>query len=310
VRIIFAGTPAFALPTLEALHTGEHDVVAVYTQPDRPAGRGHKLHVGPIKQFALAHRLPIRQPAALRDEVQALTALDPDVIVVVAYGLLLPPTVLTIPKHGCINVHASLLPRWRGAAPIARAIEAGDSETGVTIMQMEAGLDTGPMLLRRYTPIADTDTTASVEARLARLGADALVAVLDASARGDVRPEPQDNELACYAPKLQKSEAPIDWSQPACQLHRKIRAFNPWPVASTTYRGDVLRVWDVGPLADDVGAARLPGTIVGVDAESLRVQAGEGVLTITRLQAAGGRPLAVREFVNGTPLRLDDRLGT
>lgn len=309
MRIIFAGTPAFALPTLEALHAGGHDIVAVYTQPDRPAGRGRKLAVSPIKQFALAHGLAIHQPATLRNETSTVAALDAEVMVVAAYGLLLPAAVLTEPRRGCINVHASLLPRWRGAAPIARAIEAGDNETGVTIMQMETGLDTGPMLLRRATPISTTDTTASLEPRLARLGADALLAVLDALARDEVTPHSQDDAHACYAQKLQKSEAPIDWSQPAARLHRKVRAFNPWPVASTTYRGDVLRIWDVGPLANDAGSAHPPGTITGVDAAGVHVQTGRGALTLTRLQAAGGRPLAVREFLNGTPLRPGDHLG-
>lgn len=312
MRVIFAGTPAFALPTLEALYASQHAVVAVYTQPDRPAGRGRKLTASPVKQFASAHHIPIHQPSTLRDQVHALAELHADAMVVVAYGLLLPPSVLQIPRYGCINVHASLLPRWRGAAPIARAIEAGDRETGVTIMQMEAGLDTGPMLLQQRTPLLETDTSATLEERLARMGASALVETLERRARNDLTPQPQDDSLACYAVKLQKNEAPIDWSLPAAQLHRKIRAFNPWPVATTTHHGHTLRVWDVGPLTDtaDTGSSYPPGTVVGIDASGLRVQTGEGVLSITRLQAAGGRTLPVREFLNGMPLRPQDRLGS
>jgi len=309
VRIIFAGTPAFALPTLEALQAGDHDIVAVYTQPDRPAGRGRKLAAGPIKQFALTQKIPLYQPSTLHHETSRLAELKADVMVVVAYGLLLPAAILEIPRHGCINVHASLLPRWRGAAPIARAIEAGDTETGITIMQMEAGLDTGPMLLQRLTAISDTDTSASLEERLAGIGAHALVAALAKLELGRLMPQPQDHAAARYAPKLQKREAAIDWSQPALTLHRKIRAFNPRPVATATWRGNSLRVWDVGPLATTEKLAAAPGTVVATDATGIHVQTGEGVLCITRLQAAGGRVLTAREFLNGTPLQPGDSLG-
>lgn len=310
MRIIFAGTPAFALPALQALHAGDHDVVVVYTQPDRPAGRGRKLTTGPIKQYALEHRIPLYQPSTLHHEASRLIELRPDAMVVAAYGLLLPPTILEIPRHGCINVHASLLPRWRGAAPIARAIEAGDTETGITIMQMETGLDTGPILLQRRATIDDTDTTASLEERLARVGAEALVAALAKLELGRLAAQPQDSTAACYAPKLQKREAVIDWSLPALTLHRKIRAYNPRPIAVTTWHDETLRLWDVGPLATTDKRQEPPGTVVAADASGVHVQTGEGLLSITRLQAAGGRALAAREFLNGTPLRPGERLGT
>jgi methionyl-tRNA formyltransferase len=309
VRIIFAGTPAFALPALQALRAGDHDVVAIYTQPDRPAGRGRKLAVGPIKQYALDQRIPLYQPSTLHHETARLAELKADVMVVAAYGLLLPPSVLAIPRFGCINIHASLLPRWRGAAPIARAIEAGDSETGITIMQMEAGLDTGPMLLQRRIAISDADTTASLEERLAGVGAQALVAALAKLEFGRLTPQPQDPAAASYAPKLQKREAAIDWSQPTVALHRKIRAFNPRPVATTTWRGETLRLWDVGPLAATDKFAGAAGTVVAADAAGIRVHTGEGALTIARLQAPGGRVLAAGDFLNGAPLRRGDRLG-
>jgi len=307
MNLVFAGTPAFALPTLQALHTAGHTLLAVYSQPDRPAGRGRKLRPSPIKQYALAHGLPVRQPGTLRGEEKALALLNPEVIVVVAYGLLLPASVLAIPPIGCINVHASLLPRWRGAAPIARAIEAGDRETGITIMQMEPGLDTGPILLQDRIPISDTDTAGTLEARLAHLGAELLVGALE---RGALARRAQDDAQACYAPKLQKSEALIEWSRAAAVLHRKIRALNPWPVATTSWRGEPLRLWEVGPLAPPAGPRRAPpGTVVVADNSGLQVQTGEGVLRITSLQAAGGRALPVGEFLNGTRVRAGDRLG-
>lgn len=312
MRIVFAGTPAFALPTLRALIASAHEIVAVYTQPDRPAGRGRRLSAGPVKEYALAQRLPIHQPRTLQREDASLAALRPDVMVVAAYGLLVPSAVLAIPRYGCVNVHASLLPRWRGAAPVARAIEAGDGDTGVTIMQMDAGLDTGPILLQRRTAISTSDTTATLEDRLAQLGADALVAALADLARDRLAPQPQDPAQVCYALKLEKHEAVIDWSQPALQLHRKLRAFNPRPVATTRYRGAPLRLWDVGPLESARRSVELPppGTVVAADAGGVRVQTGDGVLNVTRLQAAGGRVLAAREFLNGTRVQIGDRFGS
>ncbi len=309
MKLVFAGTPAFALPTLEALRRAGHSIAAVYTQPDRRAGRGRTIVPSPVKQYALAHGLNLRQPERLAGAERELAQLAPEAIVVVAYGLILPAALLGIPRYGCINVHASLLPRWRGAAPIARAIEAGDAETGVTIMQMEAGLDTGPILLQRATPILPTDTTARLEQRLAQLGAEALLAALEQLARGEVTPRPQEHARACYAPKLQKTETPIDWAQPAPVLHRKIRAFNPWPVATTVWRGQVLRLWDVGPLAPERISAPAPGVIVAADSAGVHVQTGDGVLTITRLQAPGARVLPAGEFVRGARLRPGDRFG-
>lgn len=310
MRLIFAGTPAFALPSLEIVHTAGHELVAVYTQPDRPAGRGRKLTPSPVKEYALAHGLPVYQPARLRGEEETLRAMRADAMIVAAYGLLLPPAVLAVPRYGCINVHASLLPRWRGAAPVARAIEAGDTETGATIMQMEEGLDTGPILLEAPMAILDTDTAASLERRLADLGAQTLRTALERLRARDLTPYPQNDARACYAPKLQKAEAPIDWSLPALALHRKVRALNPWPVASTTWRGLTLRIWGVGALSPgSERAGTPPGTVVDVRTDGVIVQTGAGLLTLTELQAPGARVLPVGEFINGTAIRPGDRLG-
>jgi methionyl-tRNA formyltransferase len=303
MNLVFAGTPAFAVPSLEALVAAGHTIRAVYTQPDRPAGRGRKLGMSPVKEFALAHGLEVRQPASLKieSEVDALRSLAPDAMIVIAYGLLLPAAVLAVPRHGCLNVHASLLPRWRGAAPIARAIEAGDSESGITIMQMDEGLDTGAMLLKSAEPIHDTDTAASLHDRLAALGARTLVTALAQLARGELRPEFQDNASACYARKLKKEEAVIDWTLDAAVLHRRIRAFNPWPVAVTGWRGERLRLWEVGPLTSGT-VANAPGTVLSASADGVNVATGRGALTLTRLQREGGRALPAGEFVNGTRL--------
>ncbi|MEK9134019.1 MAG: methionyl-tRNA formyltransferase, partial [Pseudomonadota bacterium] len=248
MNLIFAGTPAFAVPALEALLRADHVIRAVYTQPDRPAGRGRKLMASAVKQCAEKHGIEIRQPEKIAGEEGRLRADAPDAMIIIAYGLLLPESILAIPRYGCINVHASLLPRWRGAAPIPRAIEAGDSVTGVSIMQMEAGLDTGPVLAEARLPIHDNDTSQTLHDRLAQLGAQTLVAVLERLTRGAITAQPQDASLASYARKLRKDESPLDWTQPASVLHRKIRALNPWPVASTTWRGKTLRLWEAGPL--------------------------------------------------------------
>jgi methionyl-tRNA formyltransferase len=311
MKLVFAGTPTFAVPTLEALLAAGHAIAAVYTQPDRPAGRGRKLTPSPIKQYALAQGLPVRQPLSLRaaEEHVALAAMAPDAMVVVAYGLILPRAVLSLPRLGCLNVHASLLPRWRGAAPIARAIEAGDRTTGITIMQMEAGLDTGPMLLQQATPIFDIDTTATLERRLAPLGGEMMCAALERLAQSDLAATRQDDNHACYAAKLQKGEATIDWSQPAVLLHRKIRALNPWPVACTMWRCAMLRIWEVAALEPAPSVTAAPGTVLAADADGLRVQTGAGVLRLTQLQAAGGRALPAREFLNGVRLTAGERLG-
>ena len=308
MNLIFAGTPAFAVPALEALLCAGHAIHAVYTQPDRPAGRGRQLTSSPVKQCAEKHGIEIRQPEKLHGEEERLGADAPNAMIVIAYGLLLPPAILAIPRHGCLNVHASLLPRWRGAAPIPRAIEAGDGATGVSIMQMETGLDTGPVLAEASTPIADHDTAQTLQDRLAQLGAETLINTLGRLARGEITPTPQDATRACYAKKLRTDEAPIDWRQPAAVLHRKIRALNPWPVASTVWHGKTLRLWQVGPL-ENRRAPGPAGTIVQADASGVRVLTGDGVLNITRLQVQGGKALAVGEFLNGHRLMAGDHLG-
>ena len=296
MRIVFAGTPEFAAQHLEALLQAGYQVEAVYTQPDRPAGRGQKLMPSPVKQLALQHGLPVMQPATLRDaEAQhALAALQPDLMVVVAYGLILPQAVLDTPRLGCINSHASLLPRWRGAAPIQRAIEAGDSESGVTVMQMEAGLDTGPMLLKVSTPIGPSDTGGSLHDRLAALGAQAVVEAVARLKAGSLPGERQDDTLATYAHKLSKDEARLDWQRPAAELERLVRAFNPWPICHSSLAGDVLKVH----------AARLvpgqgePGRILAAGKDGLTVACGTGALQLTRLQLPGGKPLDFADLYN------------
>ncbi len=302
LSILFAGTPEFSVPSLEALLGGPHRVVAVYTQPDRPSGRGRKLSPSPVKALALAQGLEVRQPLSLKGsaEAEVLAALAPDLMVVVAYGLLLPASVLAIPPLGCLNVHASLLPRWRGAAPIQRAIEAGDAETGVTLMGMEIGLDTGPMYLKRSVPIAATDTAGTLHDRLAAVGAEALVAALPGIADGSLVPAPQDDAQATYARKLDKEEATLDWTRPAAELARRVRAFNPWPVAQTPWRGEPLRLWMAEALPG--GGSSPPGQVVATSRAGIEVQCGEGILRITELQAPGRRPLPAAEFLNANSL--------
>ena len=287
---------------------GGHRILAVYTQPDRPAGRGRRLQPGPVKRFALDRGLPVRQPRTLAGEAGELAALGPELMVVVAYGLLLPAEILALPRLGCINVHASLLPRWRGAAPIQRAIEAGDALTGVTIMQMDASLDTGPILLQKETPLGPEDTAASVHHRLAELGARALAEALPLLEQGRLVPQPQDETRASYAPKLRKEEALLDWSQPAVVLERKVRAFNPWPVAATYYKDRLLRIWSAG-VGPAPARAAAPGTVAALE-QGVGVQTGDGLLWLRRLQLQGGRPMDWRDFLNGHPLALGDRLGT
>ncbi len=296
MRIVFAGTPEFAAEHLKALLGTQHQVIAVYTQPDRPAGRGHKLMPSPVKQLAVEHGIPVYQPATLRaPEAQAeLAALQPDLMVVVAYGLILPQVVLDTPRLGCINSHASLLPRWRGAAPIQRAVQAGDDESGVTVMQMEAGLDTGPMLLKVSTPIAPSDTGGSLHDRLAALGSQAVIQAVDALAAGTLTGEVQDDSLANYAHKLNKDEARIDWSRPAVELERLVRAFNPWPICHSTLNGEPLKV-----LAATLGeGSGQPGQILAASKDGLTVACGEGALRLTRLQLPGGKPLNFADLYN------------
>ncbi|SDH35309.1 methionyl-tRNA formyltransferase [Pseudomonas benzenivorans] len=296
LRIVFAGTPEFAAEHLKALLDSPHQIVAVYTQPDRPAGRGQKLAPSPVKQLALQHDIPVLQPQSLRDPAaQAeLTALAPDLMVVVAYGLILPQAVLDTPRLGCINSHASLLPRWRGAAPIQRAIAAGDRESGVTVMRMEAGLDTGPMLLKVGTPIGADDTGGSLHDRLASLGPQAVLQAIAGLAAGALAGEVQDDSLATYAHKLNKDEARLDWTRPASELERLIRAFNPWPICHSTLDGAPLKVL-AAQLADGQGR---PGQILAASKDGLSVACGSGALRLTRLQLPGGKPLAFADLYN------------
>ena len=310
MNLVFAGTPEFSVPALEALIAAGHRIIAVYTQPDRPAGRGSKLAMSPVKECALAHGIEVRQPATLKTEAEAkaLRALAPDAMIVIAYGLILPQAILDIPKYGCINVHSSLLPRWRGAAPIQRAIEAGDAVTGVTIMQMEAGLDTGSMLAATETPITPEDTGASLHDRLSTMGAALLVKTLARLEQGRVTPQKQDNARATYAVKLNKDEARVSWTEDTTTLARRIRAFNPWPVAHTTLDGKPLRLW-LATATDTNTTTQPPGTVLAADAGGIRVQCGHGVLTITQLQPEGGKPLDARAFLNGRPLAPGTRLG-
>lgn len=303
LRIIFAGTPDFAASCLEALLATEHQIVAVYTQPDRPAGRGRKLRPGPVKALAQQHDLPVFQPLSLKEpaEQQALQTLNADLMVVVAYGLLLPQPVLDAPRLGCINVHASLLPRWRGAAPIHRALLAGDDTTGITIMQMDAGLDTGAMLSKVECPITAVDTSGTLHDRLADLGATALVDCLNPLAAGTLNPETQDDSLACYAHKLEKQEGVIDWSQPAELIVRRVRGFNPWPVAHTLLGQDNLRIW--GAAADERNSDAAPGTIIESSSDTIRVAAGEGSVLLTELQLPGGKPQPVKTLMNAHQTR-------
>ncbi len=297
MRIVFAGTPEFAAQHLQALLDVKRQVVAVYTQPDRPAGRGQKLMPSPVKQLALQHDIPVYQPQTLRDPAaQAeLDGLQADLMVVVAYGLILPQAVLDMPRLGCINSHASLLPRWRGAAPIQRAIEAGDGESGVTVMQMEAGLDTGPMLLKVSTPITGDDTGGTLHDRLADLGSHALVEAVSALEAGTLKGEIQDDSLATYAHKLNKDEARLDWQRPAVELERLVRAFNPWPICQGSLDGVPVKIHAARFSTGQGGA---PGQIIEAGKDGLTVACGEGSLTLTRLQLPGGKALGVADVIN------------
>jgi methionyl-tRNA formyltransferase len=306
LNIVFAGTPDFAVPALAALIDSPHRIVGVYTQPDRPAGRGRKLTPSPVKTTALAHDLPVYQPENFKQacDREALQALKPDLMVVVAYGLILPQSVLDIPIHGCLNIHGSLLPRWRGAAPIQRAIEAGDSHTGVTIMQMAAGLDTGPMLTKLTTSIAPEDTAQTLHDRLAELGAQALEETLTQLTDQKLTPTPQNDAEATYARKLNKAEAVVDWSRPAQQLAHKIQAFNPWPVATTSLGEQTLRLWQAQSLPDatDLSDAAQPGTVVAIRPEGVDVATGNGILRLLQVQPPGKKTMPAYDFAQSRQL--------
>ena len=304
LRLLFAGTPEFAARHLDALIQAGHQLVGVYTQPDRRAGRGKKLRPSPVKQLAERQGLPVYQPESLKDpkEQAQLAQLRADLMVVVAYGQILAAPVLEAPRLGCINVHASLLPRWRGAAPIQRAIAAGDRETGITIMQMDEGLDTGDMLLKVACPIEFEDTAGQVHDRLAELGGPALCRALEELAQGRLTPEPQDANQACYAPKISKAEANLDWTRPSEELARQVRAFNPFPIAQTRRAQDSqpIRVWTAHSQAGDRESAT-PGKILAVGPEGVSVACGEGQLILRQLQLAGKRPMGLNELLRGHP---------
>ena len=300
MRLAFAGTPDFAVPALDALVAAGHDVAAVYTQPDRPAGRGRHLQPSPVAQRAAALKLAVRQPVKLTAEaVEGLRELAVDALVVVAYGLILPAGVLAAPRLGCFNIHASLLPRWRGAAPIQRAVLAGDAESGVTIMRMDAGLDTGPMLLREALPIAPGMTAGELHDALAPLGARLMVQALEQLARGTARETPQPADGVTYAKKISKDEARLDWSRPAEELARAVRGYNPAPVAWTELDGERVRVFRA---AAGPAASGAPGAIVGADASGIRVTTGSGTLLVTELQWPGGKPMSAQQAVAGHSL--------
>lgn len=334
LRVAFAGTPDFSVPALEALVASGHSVVGVLTQPDRPKGRGRQITASPVKAAALAHGIPVSQPQSLKSEADRaeLAAWRPDVLVVVAYGLILPRAALTLPRLGCINIHASLLPRWRGAAPIQRAILAGDAHTGVTIMIMDVGLDTGPMLLQERVAIEANDTGGSLHDRLAVLGASALIEGLAKHAAGTLEAVPQPSEGVTYAAKIDKAEALIDWNRDARAIERQVRAFNPWPIAETRLEGEQLRVFGAvaegfvegelegppdsaletagsGKIAEDRGnGAPEPGTIVTVRDDDVVVACGRGRLALRHVQRPGRRAVAARDFAQGVQL-IGRRLG-
>jgi len=322
LRVAFAGTPEFALPALAALRA-HHEVVGILTQPDRPSGRGRAITPGAVKQAALSAGLPLSQPQTLKGEAARaqLLAWRPEILVVVAYGLVLPREILLLPRLGCVNIHASLLPRWRGAAPIERALLAGDPDTGVTIMQMDEGLDRGPVLLQRRIAIGPKATGGSLREALAALGADALIETLAGLSAGTLSPRRQPVEGVTYAPKIERAEARIEWSDEARHIDRKIRAFNPWPIAETTFGSEQLRVFEAEVFTEDDGSALFadnvritaakshdPGAIMGVHGGSIIVKCGDGYLGLTRVQRPGRRPVSAADFAHGLSLT-GERLG-
>jgi methionyl-tRNA formyltransferase len=305
MRIVYAGTPDFAVAALDALAAAGHDLPAVFTQPDRPAGRGLAAAPSPVKRAAARLGIPVLQPATMKtaEPQAALRALAPDALVVAAYGLILPQAILDIPRLGAVNIHASLLPRWRGAAPIQRALLAGDPETGISIMRMDAGLDTGPVLLREALAIRPDDTAGTLHDRLAVLGARLLVAALDGLARGTLQATPQPAAGVTYAAKLEKHEARIDWTHPAAEIERQVRAFNPVPGATARVRGTEIKLWHAAVVEGDGE----PGTVIAIDPAGIVVAAGAGALRLEALQRAGGKRLPAGEFLRGFPLAAGER---
>lgn len=301
MNIIFAGTPDFAATSLQALLDSHHQIIGVYTQPDRPAGRGRELKPSPVKQLALQHSLKVLQPQTLRDEREQkiLMNLSADIMIVVAYGLILPLSILMAPTQGCLNVHASLLPKWRGAAPIQRAILVGDLKTGITIMQMNEGLDTGDMLLKVECPIEKKDTSQLLHDRLAKLGAQALLETLNRLGKKSLHAEKQDEHFATYAHKISKEEAEIDWNKSAKEIDQQIRAFNPWPVAQTLLHEHIIRIWQAEAITESHHAStNVFGKLVQVNREGIDVQTGQGILRLQKLQLPGGRVLNVLDILN------------
>lgn len=318
MRIVFAGTPEFAARSLEALLAAGHTVVAVLTQPDRPAGRGLKPYPSAVKRVALIHAIPVHQPESLKtpEALALIEGFAADVMVVAAYGLILPAAILAAPRLGCINIHASLLPRWRGAAPIQRALQAGDAVSGISIMQMDAGLDTGPVLLMRSCPILATDTQHTLHDRLADLGARTLVETLKNGVRSQtakegsdpvwgLTPLPQPDTGVTYAAKITKAETLLDWQQSAEQLARNVRAFNPAPVAKTVMQDEIIKVWEASAATDQ----GVPGTVMALGADSITVACAQGALVLEMLQRPGGKPMTAGEFLKGFPMRVGEQLG-
>ena len=308
MRVAFAGTPQFAVPTLRALVDANVSIATVLTQPDRPAGRGRRLLASPVKRLAEKHGLTVMQPVSLKDDavVSYLDDLAVDALVVVAYGLIIPAALLNLPACGCINVHASLLPRWRGAAPIARAIEAGDSVTGITIMKMDSGLDTGPIIAAQEIPIDKRDNAATLHDKLAEAGARLLLKVLPRYMSGKMRCVAQDHAAATYAAKITKEEARIEWARPAARIMNQVRAFNPWPVAFTFHDGERIRVLDAR--ISSIPGSLPAGSVCAADKEGVHVACGEAVLQLTKLQRNGAKPLPAADFLNGYPINKGDRL--
>ena len=300
MKIIFAGTPEFAIPALEALLNSTHKIVAVYTRPDRPAGRGRKLTASPVKEFALAHHIaPVYQPESLKNETaqEEMRTLQADILVNVAYGMLLPKTILEIPKYGCINIHPSLLPRWRGAAPIQRAILAGDKITGVSIMQMDEGLDTGDIYKQKELPIEDNDTSETLMNKASIVGAKLLLDVIEKIASGSINHTPQTEAETTYAQKLEKEEGKIDWQKSAIEIERAIRAFQPWPIAYTEINNETIRVWQAA-IVNNTNESKTPGTIINANKNGIDIATGNGTLRLLKIQLPGGKILTPQEFLN------------